>query len=408
MKMIDATLSGSAANHRTLPILRVSLVTETYPPEINGVAMTLGRMVDALRKRGHSVEVLRPRQANDGAGTHEDVLVKGLPIPGYPELRFGLPATLILKQRWALQRPDIVHIATQGPLGWSARKAARALSLPVSSSFHTNFDSYSRHYGIGWMKGPITSALRSFHNGTDATLVPTHSLAQTLLCSGYRNVSVVSRGIDTRLFHPLRRSCTLRTAWGARPDDLVVAYVGRIAPEKNMDLVFATFIAVQRARHDAKLLLVGDGPMLVSLKARYPQHIFTGMQRGEALATHYASADLFLFPSLTETFGNVTVEALASGLGVIGYNYAAAEELIEDGHNGLLATPDDANGFMNSAVMLASNRSLLARMRLRASASVSHLDWIQVGDIFAAKLHSLIDVHERKLRAKNALAFAAN
>ncbi len=404
MKMNDAILPRDSAAQRTQPTLRISLVTETYPPEINGVAMTLGQMVAVLRKRGHFVEVVRPHQADDD--TREDMLIKGLPIPGYPELRFGLPATRTLRQRWTTQRPDIVHIATQGPLGWSARKAARTLDLPVSSSFHTNFDSYSRHYGIGWMKGPIARVLRSFHNGTDATLVPTHSLARTLLSSGYRNVSVVSRGIDTRLFHPQRRSPSLRTAWDARPDDLVVAYVGRIAAEKNMGLVFAAFDEVRRARHDAKLVLVGDGPLLSPLRARYPQHLFTGMQRGEALATHYASSDLFLFPSLTETFGNVTVEALASGLGVVGYNYAAAEELIEDGHNGLLAAPDDANGFINSAVTLATDRSLLARMRLRASASVSHLDWKQVGDVFAAKLHSMISAHKRKQCAENALVVA--
>lgn len=265
--MNDAIVPLDCATHRAQPPLRIALVTETHPPEINGVAMTLGQMVAVLRNRGHCVEVVRPHQPGDG--TSEDVQVKGLPIPGYSELRFGLPATRTLRQRWTAQRPDIVHIATQGPLGWSARTAARALGLPVSSSFHTNFDSYSRHYGIGWMKGPITRALRSFHNGTDATLVPTRSLARTLLSGGYRNVSVVSRGIDTRLFHPQRRSPSLRTAWGARPGDLVVAYVGRIAAEKNMELVFAAFDEVHRARHDAKLVLVGDGPLLSSLRARY-------------------------------------------------------------------------------------------------------------------------------------------
>ena len=405
MKLNDARLP----RHATLS-LRIALVTETFPPEINGVAMTLGHLVAALRKRGHVVEVVRPRQGDDNAAhdadTLEEALVRGLPIPGYRELRFGLPATRLLKRRWTARRPDIVHIATQGPLGWSARKAARALGLPVSSGFHTNFDAYSRHYGIGWMQPSIARMLRNFHNGTDATLVPTRSLARALLSDGYRNIDVVSRGIDTKLFHPQQRSPILRSAWGVRSDALVVSYVGRIAPEKNMQLVFAAFDEILRARHDAKLVLVGDGPLLPALKARYPQHTFSGMQRGKELAAHYASTDLFLFPSLTETFGNVTVEALASGLGVVGYNYAAAAELIEDGHNGMLAAPDDANAFINSAVALATNRLLLARMRLRASASVSHLDWMQVGDSFAAKLRGLIGAHERKLRAKDALVVA--
>lgn len=397
MKLNDVRVPGLAGAAPEPKPLHIALVTEAYPPEINGVAMTLGRMVMALRERGHRVDVVRPRQTEDGvAPVHEseDTLVRGLPIPGYGDLRFGLPAKRILQQRWSQQPPHIVHIATQGPLGWSARKAARTVGLPVSSGFHTNFDAYSRHYGVGWMRSPIARFLRSFHNGTDATMVPTRSLARSLLSSGYRNVSVVSRGIDTQLFSPLRRSASLRAEWKAKPDDLVVTYVGRLAPEKNLDLVFATFSEMLRARHDAKLVLVGDGPLYATLKARYPQHIFTGMQRGENLAAHYASADIFLFPSLTETFGNVTVEALASGLGVIGYDYAAAGELIEDGHNGLLATPDDANGFINSAVMLATDRSLLARMRTRAALSVANLDWMQVADGFASRLRNLIAMHD--------------
>ena len=374
-----------------LPRLRIALVTETYPPEINGVAMTLGRLTAALRACGHMVDVVRPRQLADTADTADtrDTLVSGLPIPGYGELRFGLPATRALKQQWHAQRPHIVHIATQGPLGWSARQAARALGLPVSSSFHTNFDAYSAHYGVGWMRGIIARTLRNFHNGTGATFVPTRSLARNLLAAGYRNVSVVSRGIDTQLFSPQRRSPNLRAAWQAKPDDLVVAYVGRLAPEKNLDLVFTAFAEVLRARHDAKLVLVGDGPLRAELKARYPQHIFAGMRSGEELAAHYAAADLFLFPSLTETFGNVTVEALASGLGVVAYDYAAAAELIEHGHNGVVAPPGDANAFVNSAVMLAADRALLTRVRTRAALSVAHLDWLRVGELFAAKLRKL-------------------
>jgi glycosyltransferase involved in cell wall biosynthesis len=283
-------------------------------------------------------------------------------------------------------------------------QVARKLKLPVSTDFRTNFHAYSQHYGVGWLKTPIARVLRAFHNGTEATLVPTKSLARSLVASGYRNVSVSSRGVDTQLFNPQRRSQSLRADWGARPDDLVVVYVGRIAPEKNMGLVFSSFDEILRARHDAKLVLVGDGPQFATLKTRYPQHIFAGMRRGEDLAAHYASADMFLFPSLTETFGNVTVEALASGLAVVGYDYAAAAELIEDGHNGMLASPDDANAFINNAVELATNRSLLAHMRMRAHASVSALDWMQVSDLFAAKLLGLIKTHERKQRAQGALA----
>lgn len=407
MKLNDAKLLRRA----TLP-MRVALVTETYPPEINGVAMTLGRIVDGLRHRRHPVQLIRPRQHTQELPLRDDtlheVLVKGFPIPRYPDLRFGLPAPKDMACLWSEAPPDIVHIATQGPLGWSAIAAARKLELPVSSSFHTNFDAYSRHYGLGILKPAISGYLRHFHNRTDVTLVPTQGLARTLVSEGYKNIGIVSRGVDTRLFNPGRRSAELRAQWSVAPGELVVSYVGRLAPEKNLDLVFATFDEIKRVRPDARLLLVGDGPQRAARSMRHPEHIFAGMRRGEDLAAHYASSDLFLFPSLTETFGNVTAEALASGLGVVSYNYAAAAELIEDGHNGLLASPGDATAFMQSAMNLATNPSQLLRFRLRAAASIAQLDWENVHDGFAATLASLVATHQRKQRAKNTLVVATD
>ncbi len=388
--------------------LRLVLVTETYPPEINGVAMTLGRIVDGLRSRRHSVQLIRPRQQAHELPVRDDtlheVLVKGLPIPRYPDLRFGLPAPNTLASLWSAMPPDIVHIATQGPLGWSAITAARKLKLPISSSFHTNFDAYSRHYGLGLLKPLISGYLRHFHNRTDITLVPTKGLAKQLRSEGYRNVGIVSRGVDTRLFNPSRRSTELRAQWGIDADTLLVSYVGRLAPEKNLDLVFRTFDEIKRARHDARLLLVGDGPQRAARAARHPEHIFAGMRRGEDLAAHYASSDLFLFPSLTETFGNVTAEALASGLGVVSYDYAAAAELIEDGHNGALVAPGNAAAFIAAAVNLATTPSRLEGFRHRAATSIARLDWEHVHDEFAATLAALVATHERAHHAQNAMA----
>ena len=403
MKLNDVKLPRRAA----LP-MRVALVTETYPPEINGVAMTLGRIVDGLRQRRHTVQLIRPRQHAHELPTRDntlhEVLVKGFPIPRYPDLRCGLPAPNTLARLWSAMPPDIVHIATQGPLGWSAIAAARKLKLPVSSSFHTNFDAYSQHYGLGLLKPAISGYLRHFHNRTDATLVPTQGLARMLAGAGYRNVGIVSRGVDTKLFNPSRRSTELRAQWGIASGALLVSYVGRLAAEKNIDLVFTTFDEIKRVRPDARLLLVGDGPQRTSRAARHPEHIFAGMRRGEDLAAHYASADLFLFSSLTETFGNVTAEALASGLGVVSYDYAAAAELIENGHNGLLAPPGDSDAFIQAALNVATNPSLLSRFRLRAAASVARLDWQHVHDGFADTLHSLVATHQRKQRAQNAVA----
>lgn len=372
--------------------LRVALITETFPPEVNGVAMTLGHLVDGLRRRSHAVEVVRPRQPGEltGHASQDEMLVRGLPIPNYRGLRFGLPAAGFLYRRWQRNPPDIVHIATEGPLGSSAITAARKLGLPVSSSFHTNFDAYSRHYGLGWLKQPIAGYLRRFHARCDSTYVPTRAMAEDLAAQGYRNVAIISRGVDTQLFNPARRSEALRATWGVARGDLVAAYVGRMAAEKNLQTVLDAFAAIRVQQPRAKLLFVGDGPMKKTLSAREPEHIYAGMRHGEDLAAHYASSDLFLFPSLTETFGNATTEALASGLGVVAYDQAAAAEIIRDGSNGLLALPGDAAAFVAAAARLAAAPYLLAAKRARAPASVTQLDWERIHDAFAAALAHLV------------------
>ena len=183
--------------------LHISLVTETYPPEVNGVAMTLGKLATGLAARGHRLRIVRPRQKHERTGLQADglLLTPGLPIPGYPELRFGLPVTDSLWQHWRQQMPDVVHIATEGPLGFAALSAARKLGIPAISTFHTNFHSYSRHYGIGWLQGSIARYLRWFHNRTATTLVPTAALAAELLQHGFREVGVLSRGVDVQSDH---------------------------------------------------------------------------------------------------------------------------------------------------------------------------------------------------------------
>lgn len=408
------TMANDAFLFQQLPVssmqLRVAVVTETYPPEINGVAMTSGRLVEGLLQRGAHVQLIRPRQGEaDQAACHpyfEEVLARGVPIPRYGNLKMGLPARRALVGHWTLRRPDVVHLVTEGPLGWSALTAARKLRLPVVSDFHTNFHSYSRHYGVGWLHKPIAAYLRGFHNRTDATLVPTHAMQRELVAQGYKRVSVVSRGVDIELFGPGRRSSSLREQWGVCHEGFAVLYVGRLAPEKNLDLAVRAFEAV-RARHPAaKLVLVGDGPTRHALQAKHPQYVFAGMRTGEDLAAHYASGDILLFPSLTETFGNVTLEALASGLGVVAFDYAAAAELIRHGDNGLLAPLGDADAFVAAARSLAEDSTRLATLRGRAKESVELLGWDHIVSAFAAALERVIRFHERHYHAENAIAIA--
>lgn len=359
--------------------LYVAVVTETYPPEINGVARTVGAVVEALHARGHRVAVIRPRQHRADQGDPnrhiETLLRSGVPLPMYPDLRMGLPCTRALVKAWRKHRPDVVQVATEGPLGSSALKAARKLSIPTVSEFRTNFDTYSKHYGFGLLKPLVTGYLRRFHNRSDRTLVPTPQLQAQLSAAGYRELRVIGRGIDLRSFNPAHRSEELRRSWSADRDDMVVLYVGRLAPEKNFELFARGAHAMQAADPCVRVVVVGDGPEYASMAAAYPDFIFAGRRTGADLAAHYASADVFLFPSETETFGNVTTEAMASGLAIVAYDYAAARRHLLHQHSALLAPYGDAAGFVECAQAVAQDAALRARLRYNAAQDAKQLGW---------------------------------
>lgn len=372
-------LAPAQVQHRWL---RIALVTETYPPEINGVAGTVARLVEGLRDVGHELQLVRPRQHKDetaqaGEGFAE-LLMRGLPIPRYPQLRMGLPAKRSLLRRWSFERPDLVHIATEGPLGWSALQAARQLRLPVFSEFRTNFQAYSQHYGIGWLRHPIHAYLRRFHNHCALTMVPSEDLRATLAAQGFERLAVVARGVDTSRFDPAKRSAELRAQWGAAADTPVLLCVGRLAAEKNLDLLVDAYQAL-RARHgDARLVLVGDGPERERLQRRCPQAILAGLRVGEDLAAHYASADLFVFPSLTETFGNVVPEAMGSGLPVVAFDYAAAGQLLQPGVGGLKVPLRDSTAFCHAVAELGGNAALRAELARQGLERVRALGWARI------------------------------
>jgi glycosyltransferase involved in cell wall biosynthesis len=373
--------------------LHLALVTETYAPEINGVAMTLGRLVDGLALRGHRITIVRPRQRHESPRCTvtrrlacEQVRLPGIPLPGYPQLRVGLPARHRLRRLWRRQRPDLVHVATEGPLGATAISAALELGIPVTSSFHTNFDQYTRDYRLGWLKPVVAAWLRRVHNRTRRTFVPTRDLLARLEREGYRNLRLLSRGVDTELFQPARRDADLRRQWGAGPDDLVVVHVGRMAAEKNYPLLFRAFDAVRSVAPGARLVLVGDGPMLATYQRQRPDAVFTGFYTGVNLARHYASGDVYLHASHTETFGNVVTEALASGLAVGAFDYAAAREFVVSGRDGLTCAVGDEAAFLGQAARLAADAPLRARLAAGARTRALALSWDAVVDGFARDL----------------------
>lgn len=362
--------------------LTICLVTETYPPEINGVAMSLARFAAGLRARGHDVQLIVPHRddrlaGHVGAGS-EVLSVRGLPLPRYPDLRLGLPAGRTVRRFWMRHRPDVVYVATQGPLGWSAAREARRRSIPVLSGFHTNFHVYCRHYGLKALETLAVAWLRRFHRRTDMTLAPTRDMCGLLEAMGIDRVGVLGRGVDTGLFSPAKRDEALRASWGLGPEELAVIYVGRIAAEKNLQLAIRAFRTIEGVRGDARFVLVGDGPLAAELQRENPDFIFCGMRSGEDLARHYASGDLFLFPSMTETFGNVLLEAMASGLSVLAYDCAAAREHIRAYCNGATVEIGCEPAYLHAALALAMDPVLLRMTREHARRHALSLGWDRV------------------------------
>lgn len=370
--------------------MRLAYVTETYPPELNGVALSVERVVRHLRDRGHEVDLLRPAQAHEtpGAGGDGEWLCRGCPIPVYPELRFGIAGLRAVAQRLQAQRVELVHVATPGPLAWAAVRAARRLGLPVSADFRTNFHQYSRYYGLGLIAPLVEAGLAQLHRRVQRTFVPSRTTLRHLSERGFENLQLLGRGVDVQRFSPDWRSETLRQEWQAGRG-LVLLHVGRLAPEKNVELALRAHALLSRARPDCRLVVAGDGPLRARLERRYPAVRFLGTLRGEALSRCYASADAFLFPSLSDTFGNVTLEAMASGLPVLAFNTAAAADLIVPRVNGFLAAVGDDTAFLDGVLRFAAPSGALQGLRQQARlTALRH----QHGEVLAAFESALLEL----------------
>ncbi|CAI8270433.1 MAG: GDP-mannose-dependent alpha-mannosyltransferase [Opitutia bacterium UBA7350] len=339
--------------------------------------MTLHRLILGLQKNHFETTVIRPKQKNEQANhfSYKEHLVRGIPIPYYPELRFGLTTTSYLKKLWRTERPTIVHIATEGPLGFCALQAARSLGVPIVSSYHTNFHQYGKYYKLPFLMQAAFAYLRYFHNRTLATYAPSDDLIDNLKAVGFKNLRKMERGVDAQLFNPSKRSTELRSCWGADNETPVFAYIGRIASEKNIPFALKCFKKIRKKLPEAIMVVVGDGPLRKELEKKYPEVIFCGLQNGEALAQHYASSDIFIFPSVTETFGNVITEGMASGLIVSAYNYAAGKLFIEDGINGTVAAFDDEEHYLKNLMQLIDKRETWPIMKKKSRASIENVSW---------------------------------
>lgn len=363
--------------------LKIALVTETYLPQINGVSKTLDRLVAHLLSQGDQVHLLVPRYRDNPPQAQPGLEVAAfgaLALPNYQEIL--LPFTRPGHVRRILRdaAPDVVHIATEGPLGWAALRAAGKLGLPVVSSYHTNFSQYMASYRLGFIENAVWRYLRWFHNRTMRTFCPTPSIRDILHAKGFARIDTWGRGVDCERFDPAKRDARLREELGFAPQDVVFVYCGRLAAEKNLSMLMSAFRDLADPR--ARLMLIGDGPLRAKLAAEADARVvFTGYRQGEELARLYAVADVMAFPSLTETFGNVMLEAMASGLPVIGFKVPGPQDIVAGGHTGQLVAEISAPALTRAMARFLADGEAARRTSANARAYAQRQNWHQINEV---------------------------
>jgi len=356
--------------------MRVAIITESFPPDVNGVAHTVQRVAELLASYGHHPLVIAPqpparkrRQAREESFPFPVVRVPAVPLPGYPGFRLGLPGPRI---RAALVRhqPDIVHLASPVFLGAHGAAVARRLGLPAVAVYQTDLPSYARAYHLGRAGQAFAWRwLRGIHNGAARTLAPSTVTATGLLGQGIDNVWLWGRGVDTRRFDPAKRSAGLRAAL-APGGELIAGYVGRLATEKRVDL-----LAGITSLEGVRLVIVGAGPAEAMLRQHLPDAVFLGERRGEDLAAVYASLDVFVHSGPYETFGQTMQEAAASGLPVVAPAAGGPLDLVADGVTGYLVPPSDPDAFTAAVARLAADPAARAAFGAAGRRKVLGRSW---------------------------------
>lgn len=362
------------------PRMRITLVTETFAPQVNGVSRTLGQLVRVLHESGDAVQVIHPDYHGEAVPMAGVLAVpaRSMRLPFYRELHLPLPPFGSVFRAVDAFAPELIHVATEATLGWAMLRYARRRSIPVVSSFHTNFDQYALHYGVGFLNAIVWRYLRWFHNNTAETYVPSNATIHDLEARGFERLALWPRGVDSGLFRPDRCGrARVREALGVGPGDVVIAHVSRIAAEKNVGYLAEALQGVLRTRPRVRLLIVGDGPERPALEERLGAGAhFAGYRRGEDLADHYAAADLFAFASKTETFGNVILEAMASGLPVVALRAGGPGGIVRDGETGRLVDPDaPPEAFRDALLPLIDDDELRRRQAVAAKAYALSQSW---------------------------------
>lgn len=357
--------------------IKVAIFTGNYNHIRDGVSLTLNRLVRFLMNNGVEVLVFAPtidKPALDHNGTLS--AVPSIKLPGRPEylVSTGFPE----KKRKILEDfdPDLVHIATPDILGFKALKWAQEAGKPAVSSFHTHFSSYLKYYKIGFLVPLLWKYLSWFYNQCEQVYVPSQSMADILKEKPIvSDIKIWARGIDTELFHPSKRDKKWREKFGFKESDIVITYVSRLVWEKNPRLYADVVKRLQKKYEHVRALIVGNGPALTELKKIFPEAVYTGFLKGDELAASYANSDIFFFPSDTETFGNVTLEAMASGLPCVVADATGSKSLVEHSENGFVIPVEKRDAFYGHLENLISNKNLRDRMGKSSREKSKHYTW---------------------------------
>jgi phosphatidylinositol alpha 1,6-mannosyltransferase len=374
--------------------MKVAYFTESLLPLVDGVSLTLARLFGTLERADVEFLIFSPFVPGaDLSWAGRVRRVRSVRFPLYPDYRVSLPFSRRVRRELDSFQPDLIHVVSPTPMAVWAQRLAKRRGIPVVSSFHTDFVSYFRHYRMGGLEPLGWRGLRWFYNRCAATFAPAESVVRALGEQGIRGAESWSRGIDARRFSPDLRDEALRASWGAAPEVPVLLFVGRLVREKDL-LEFEAITRRLRERElEFRLVLVGDGPLLEELERALPEARFAGHRDGDDLARHFASADLFLFPSTTETFGNVVVEAAASGVPAVVAGRGGPPDLIVPGETGLIARANDPTDFAGSVAGLLGNRERLSAMGRSARSLAVERDWERINLRLIERYRELAATH---------------
>lgn len=376
----SGSMKQMPASETDRKVKKVAFFSGNYNYVMDGSVRALNMLVGFLERCGLEVLVFAPT-AKEPAFDHVGTLISvpSVPVPGRSEYRIGLGLTPSVKRHLEAFNPDLVHLAAPDLLGRAALKWANKKGVPAVASFHTRFDTYPRYYGLKWTERYLTTYMRNFYRRCEHVYVPSQSMMDVLIEQGLdHGLRLWTRGVDMVLFSPNRRDMMWRRAQGFKDSDVVIAFIGRLVLEKGLDIFADTLEQLIARGVTVKALVVGDGPKRQRFEERLEGAVFTGFQGGEDLARSYASADIFFNASVTETFGNVTLEAMASGLPCVCADATGSQTLVADGESGYLIDPQDREGFADKLEELAKDPEKRSAFGQKAATLAKNFSWDSV------------------------------